>query len=155
MAEVQSPNLKDAPKVQPDLKSQLEQFDPKELNNVEPQEKSVLPTAEGKSFHHQTTQMSLKSFGNTNCYINYLSMLLVIALVSMIGNDYERQHMIDINETKVFKTGDCWLLLDVKEEKQHIAFVESVNCFKTEQLRKTETVEKVVLPNAEGKQWNE
>ena len=107
MAEVQSPNLKDAPKVQPDLKSQLEQFDPKELNNVEPQEKSVLPTAEGKSFHHQTTQMSLKSFGNTNCYINYLSMLLVIALVSIMGNDYERQHMIDINETKVFKTGDC------------------------------------------------
>lgn len=42
------------------------------------------------------------------------------------------------------------MLLDVKEEKQHIAFVESVNCFKTEQLRKTETVEKVVLPNAEG-----
>ena len=50
----------------------------------------------------------------------------------------------------VTKTGDCWMLLDVKEEKQHIAFVESVNCFKTEQLRKTETVEKVVLPNAEG-----
>jgi len=84
MAEVQSPTLKDAPKVLPDLKSQLEKFDPKELNNVEPQEKGVLPTAE-----------------------------------------------------------------DVKEEKQHIAFVESVNCFKTEQLRKTETVEKVVLPNAE------
>lgn len=47
------------------------------------------------------------------------------------------------------------MLLDVKEEKQHIAFVESVNCFKTEQLRKTETVEKVVLPNAEGKPSHE
>ena len=53
MAEVQSPTLKDAPKVLPDLKSQLEKFDPKELNNVEPQEKGVLPTAEGKSFQHQ------------------------------------------------------------------------------------------------------
>jgi hypothetical protein len=43
----QSPTLKDLPKVQTDLKSQLEQFDPSALKNVDPQEKVVLPTAEG------------------------------------------------------------------------------------------------------------
>ena len=62
MAAVQSPTLKDAPKVLPDLKSQLEQFNPKELNNVEPQEKGVLPTAEGKTF--QTRPTSMKSIRN-------------------------------------------------------------------------------------------
>lgn len=43
----QSPTLKDLPKVQSDLKSQLEHFDPQVLKNIDPQEKTVLPTAEG------------------------------------------------------------------------------------------------------------
>ena len=41
--------VKDLPKVQPDLKSQLEGFDQQCLKNIEPQEKVVLPTAEGAS----------------------------------------------------------------------------------------------------------
>lgn len=43
----QSPTLKDLPKVQSDLKSQLEHFDTQSLKNIDPQEKVVLPTAEG------------------------------------------------------------------------------------------------------------
>ena len=46
----QSPTLKDLPKVQSDLKSQLEHFDPQVLKNIDPQEKTVLPTAEGNFF---------------------------------------------------------------------------------------------------------
>lgn len=47
--EAQSPTLQELPKVQSDLKSQLEQFDTQSLKNIEPQEKVVLPTAEGNS----------------------------------------------------------------------------------------------------------
>ena len=43
------------------------------------------------------------------------------------------------------------MLLDVKTEKLHIEFKESVEGFNSTNLRKTETVEKVLLPNAEGK----
>jgi hypothetical protein len=39
----------------------------------------------------------------------------------------------------------------VLQEKQHNQFIQSVEGFSTDALRKTETVEKVVLPNAEGK----
>lgn len=46
--EIQTPTLEELPKVQSDLKSQLEQFDTQSLKNIEPQEKVVLPTAEGK-----------------------------------------------------------------------------------------------------------
>lgn len=45
--QVQSPTLEELPKVQSDLKSQLEHFDQQSLKNIEPQEKVVLPTAEG------------------------------------------------------------------------------------------------------------
>ena len=41
-------------------------------------------------------------------------------------------------------------VLDVQQEKQHNQFIQSVEGFNTEVLRKTETVEKSVLPNAEG-----
>ncbi len=39
----------------------------------------------------------------------------------------------------------------MQQEKQHNQFIQSVEGFSTDALRKTETVEKVVLPNAEGK----
>ena len=48
--ETQAPTLEELPKVQPDLKDQLEHFNPEKLKNVEPQEKVVLPTAEGAYF---------------------------------------------------------------------------------------------------------
>jgi hypothetical protein len=41
--------LKDLPKVDMDLKSQLESFSPKNLKNASTEEKMVLPTAEGES----------------------------------------------------------------------------------------------------------
>ena len=41
-------------------------------------------------------------------------------------------------------------VLDVQQEKQHNQLIQSVEGFNTEVLRKTETVEKGVLPNAEG-----
>ena len=40
--------------------------------------------------------------------------------------------------------------LDVQQEKQHNELIQSVEGFNTDVLRKTETVEKSVLPNAEG-----
>ena len=43
-----SPALKDLPKVDMDLKSQLEAFSPKNLKIASTEEKCVLPTAEGK-----------------------------------------------------------------------------------------------------------
>lgn len=43
-----SPALKDLPKVDMDLKSQLETFSPKNLKIASTEEKCVLPTAEGK-----------------------------------------------------------------------------------------------------------
>ena len=49
--DVQTPSLEELPKVQSDLKSQLEQFDTQSLKNIEPQEKVVLPTAEGDYTH--------------------------------------------------------------------------------------------------------
>lgn len=45
---VQSPSLEELPKVQSDLKDQLEHFNTQSLKNIEPQEKVVLPTAEGE-----------------------------------------------------------------------------------------------------------
>jgi hypothetical protein len=44
-----SPQLKDLPKVDMDLKSQLESFSPTALKSASTEEKIVLPTAEGKS----------------------------------------------------------------------------------------------------------
>lgn len=43
-----TPSLKDLPKVDTDLKSQLEAFSPKNLKNASTEEKCVLPTAEGE-----------------------------------------------------------------------------------------------------------
>lgn len=43
-----SPALKDLPRVEPTLKSQLEGFNPEKLKDVDTLEKSVLPTAEGE-----------------------------------------------------------------------------------------------------------
>lgn len=39
---------------------------------------------------------------------------------------------------------------DVAKEKQHTALLHDVEQFQTSCLRKTETVEKIVLPNAIG-----
>jgi hypothetical protein len=39
----------------------------------------------------------------------------------------------------------------VQQEKQHNQLIQSVEGFSPDALRKTETVEKLVLPNAEGK----
>lgn len=43
-----APALKDLPRVDVTLKSQLEGFNPDKLKDVDTQEKVVLPTAEGK-----------------------------------------------------------------------------------------------------------
>lgn len=40
--------MKDLPRVEATLKSQLEEFNPKKLKDVATEEKIVLPTAEGK-----------------------------------------------------------------------------------------------------------
>jgi len=47
MAEVGSPTLESLPKVDADLKSQLEGFKPELMKKASTQEKIVLPTAEG------------------------------------------------------------------------------------------------------------
>lgn len=44
-----APALKDLPKVDGDLKSQLESFSPTALKSASTEEKCLLPTAEGKS----------------------------------------------------------------------------------------------------------
>lgn len=44
----------------------------------------------------------------------------------------------------------CVYILDVQQEKQHNELIQSVEGFNTDVLRKTETIEKSVLPNAEG-----
>jgi Thymosin beta-4 family len=46
-----APALKDLPKVDTDLKSQLESFSPKTLKNASTEEKILLPTAEGERIH--------------------------------------------------------------------------------------------------------
>jgi hypothetical protein len=45
----------------------------------------------------------------------------------------------------------CMRVIDVQQEKQHNQLIQSVEGFSPDALRKTETVEKLVLPNAEGK----
>lgn len=45
------------------------------------------------------------------------------------------------------------MLSDVAQEKQHNALLHGVEQFETSSLRKTETVEKNVLPNALGIVW--
>lgn len=47
MAEVGSPTLENLPKVDADLKSELEQFKPELMKKASTQEKIVLPSAEG------------------------------------------------------------------------------------------------------------
>lgn len=47
-----TPALKDLPKVDVDLKSQLESFSPTALKSASTEEKCLLPTAEGKSREH-------------------------------------------------------------------------------------------------------
>lgn len=49
-AKMSSPALKDLPRVDETLKSQLEGFNPEKLKDVDTQEKVVLPTAEGKYY---------------------------------------------------------------------------------------------------------
>lgn len=52
----------------------------------------------------------------------------------------------------------CLLLLfswnkkkDVKRERQHNDLIHGVNNFSVEKLKRTDTMEKVILPNAQGK----
>lgn len=44
-----------------------------------------------------------------------------------------------------------FVTLDVKKERQHNQLIQSVENFKTDKLKRTNTQEKMVLPNAEGK----
>lgn len=53
MAEVGSPSLENLPKVDADLKSELEGFKPELMKKASTQEKIVLPTAEG--IYYRTT----------------------------------------------------------------------------------------------------
>jgi Thymosin beta-4 family len=48
-----------------------------------------------------------------------------------------------------------WMASDVQQEKQHNELIQGVEGFNHEALRKTETLEKVILPNAEGNRMNE
>lgn len=57
-----SPSLKDLPRVEATLKSQLEEFNPKKLKDVATEEKIVLPTAEGK---YQTFNFSISNLGDS------------------------------------------------------------------------------------------
>lgn len=44
---------------------------------------------------------------------------------------------------------------DLMEERKHFNILKSVEDFDTSQLKKTDTVEKVVLPNQEGSESDE
>lgn len=44
---------------------------------------------------------------------------------------------------------------DVAQERTHNALMDGVENFKTSTLKRTDTKEKIVLPNAEGKYWRE
>lgn len=59
MAEVGSPSLENCPKVDADLKSELEGFKPELMKKASTQEKIVLPTAEGtvKNIYISTTSL--------------------------------------------------------------------------------------------------
>nr|CAG4651668.1 EOG090X02WG [Triops cancriformis] len=60
----QSPSLKDLPKVQPDLKSELESFKPDSMKKADTQEKGVLPSAEviAQEKGHQQLVAGIESF---------------------------------------------------------------------------------------------
>ena len=45
----QNPSLKDHPKILPNLKDHLHNFNTKDLKNVESRNRIILPTADGKS----------------------------------------------------------------------------------------------------------
>lgn len=63
-----TPALKDLPKVDMDLKSQLETFSPKNLKNASTEEKCVLPSAEGNYYffsYHLLFIMTTKLLTNT------------------------------------------------------------------------------------------
>lgn len=44
----------------------------------------------------------------------------------------------------------AWNYVDVKQEKQHSQLIQGVENFKPDQLKRTSTLEKIVLPNAQG-----
>lgn len=41
---------------------------------------------------------------------------------------------------------------DVQQEKQHIELIHGVETFKQDRLKRTNTTEKIILPNAQGSQ---
>jgi hypothetical protein len=59
-----TPALKDLPKVNSDLKSELQQFDQGKLHHAEPVEKNVLPSKEGE---HNQFKLDFFSLYQSTC----------------------------------------------------------------------------------------
>jgi len=43
-----------------------------------------------------------------------------------------------------------WLCVDITQERVHTNLIQGVESFRADQLKRTNTLEKVVLPNAQG-----
>lgn len=71
-----SPCLKDLPKVDMDLKSQLESFSPTALKSASTEEKGVLPTAEGKPFIEIEMFISVARWDKSVICVCHMSMNL-------------------------------------------------------------------------------
>lgn len=53
-------------------------------------------------------------------------------------------------ELRYFIVAFYGILIDVKLEKKHNDFIHGVENFSTNKLKHTDTLEKVILPNADG-----
>jgi len=117
-----APTLENLPKVDADLKSELEKFKPELMKKASTQEKSILPTAEDVAAE-KTQQAILKGVEG-----------------------------FDTNNLKHTETQEKVVLPDkevIESEKVQQNLMEGIQTFDTAKLKQTETQEKNPLPTKE------
>ncbi|KAK2717696.1 hypothetical protein QYM36_006467, partial [Artemia franciscana] len=159
-----SPSVKNLPKADDILKTQLENFSQSKLKDVETQEKLVLPTAEDIANEKQRQQFldGVKNFPKDKLkrtetqektvWPTAQDLMAVPSVKDLpkVDNNLKTQlenfsqsklKDVETQEKLVLPTAE-----DITSEKQRQQFLDGVTNFPKDKLKRTETQEKIVLP---------
>lgn len=132
----------------------IEDFDPSVLKHTETQEKVVLPDAEGKRSLAVYPKRHLFKVGV------YSTDRFLMARLFVFGNIFYHRlcsvHELKASEFKSFIYLSCICLFwfpAVQQEKTQQNLLHGVESFDKSALKPTDTVEKIILPATEGKNY--
>ncbi|OXA45605.1 Thymosin beta-11 [Folsomia candida] len=156
-----TPTLENLPKVDADLKSELEKFKPELMKKASTQEKNPLPSAEDVKQERRHSELihGVEHFDKEHCLKHAeTSEKLILPNAQDVAAEKTQQALLkgvegfDTNNLKPTETQEKVVLPDnevIQTEKVQQNLLEGIESFDSKKLKHTETQEKNPLPTKE------